>query len=377
MSTRRSIRGLIGATLFPLALSASGRTGFARTPDPDFHVYLAFGQSNMEGNGAVPAAEKLGVDARFRLMPAVDCPDLKRTKGAWTTAVPPLCRCGTGMTPADYFGRTLVDSLPAHIKVGVIVVAVAGTSIRIFDKDAYQAYVAGAPDWLRNIANEYGGNPYKVMVDLAKAAQQDGVIKGFLLHQGETDAGDSQWPNRVKTVYANLIADLGLDAAKTPLLAGDLASPSGNVAKLPSVLPNAHVISSKGLALNRDNLHFSPEGYKEFGKRYAATMLGILKKDGASGIAPPEARRGFALGHAKPGHAGQPSIEFELPHPAFVSLTAHTVTGEEIGELAGRVFPAGGHTLELAGKPLPPGICFLKMKAGAFTATRPVVLVTR
>lgn len=379
MTASPLIRGLIGATLFPLALAAMAREAIAQAPDPDFHIYLAFGQSNMEGAGAVPSAEKTGVNPRFRLMAAVDCPSLNRTKGAWSTAVPPLCRCATGMTPVDYFGRTLVDSLPANIKVGVIVVAVAGTSIKLFDKATYQAYLSdkNTADWLRNIAKEYGSNPYQTLVDLGKAAQKDGVIKGFLLHQGETDGGDPQWPNRVKTVYSDLIADLGLDAAKTPLLAGDLVSASGNVAKLPAALSNSYVIPSTGLPHLTDNLHFSPEGYKEFGKRYASVMLGILKKSGASKVARQGTLNGFALGHVMPGRAGRPSLTFELPQASFVSLMASTLGGEEIGELAGRVFPAGAHTLELAGRPLPAGICFVTMKAGAFTATRPVVLVTR
>jgi carbohydrate esterase-like sialic acid-specific acetylesterase len=96
--------------------------------DPDFHIYLAFGQSNMEGNGPIPAAEKTGVNARWKVMAAVNCTNLGRTKGSWYTAVPPLCRCNTGMTPADYFGRTLVDSLPPNITVGVINVSVAGSA---------------------------------------------------------------------------------------------------------------------------------------------------------------------------------------------------------------------------------------------------------
>ena len=43
-----------------------------------------------------------------------------RKKGQWYVAVPPLCRAWTGLTPADYFGRSLVEQLPEDIKVGVI-----------------------------------------------------------------------------------------------------------------------------------------------------------------------------------------------------------------------------------------------------------------
>lgn len=380
MTYKMKIRSLTGSALAPLVMATMSlldQNGFAQTPSPDFHIYLAFGQSNMEGNGAVPAAEKTGVNPRFQHMAAVNCPALNRTKGAWTTAVPPLCRCGTGMTPVDYFGRTLVDSLPTNIKVGVINVSVAGCAIEMFDKDKYQSYITGQADWMKNIAGEYGGNPYGTLVTLAKQAQKDGVIKGFLLHQGESGSSTNQWANEVKLIYNNLIQDLGLDAAKTPLLAGDLVNSSTMVKNLPNTLPNSYVIPSTGLGKNSDNLHFSPDGYKEFGKRYGSTMLGILKKIGTTPIAGSRSMAGFALGEGFSGQVGKVSIGFEIPQSGFVSVKAYNIGGEEIAELAGKAFPAGRHTLEFAGKPLPAGICILKMNAGAFSATRRVVLGAR
>ena len=77
-------------------------------PDPDFYVFLCFGQSNMEGNARAEIRDMNGVDERFRMMAAVDDAGRKREKGHWYTAVPPLCRANTGLTPVDYFGRTLV-----------------------------------------------------------------------------------------------------------------------------------------------------------------------------------------------------------------------------------------------------------------------------
>src|SRR4051812_18618707 len=75
--------------------------------DKKFYIFLCFGQSNMEGNAKIEAQDST-VDSRFEVLEAVDCPMLSREKGKWYTAVPPLCRCSTGLTPADYFGRTLV-----------------------------------------------------------------------------------------------------------------------------------------------------------------------------------------------------------------------------------------------------------------------------
>ncbi len=121
-----------------------------------------------------------------------------RTKGQWYTAVPPLCRCKTGLYPADYFGRTMVANLPKNIKVGVVNVSVAGCKIELFDKDNFQTYASTAPSWMTNIIKEYDGNPYAYLVEMAKLAQKDGVIKGILLHQGESNPNDSTWTLKVK-----------------------------------------------------------------------------------------------------------------------------------------------------------------------------------
>jgi hypothetical protein len=239
----------------------------------------------MEGNAKFESQDTT-VDKRFQVLQAVDCPDLKRTKGNWYTAVPPLSRCKTGLTPADYFGRSMIAQLPADVKVGVINVAVGGCKIELFDKDNYQSYVSSAPQWMIGMINQYDGNPYARLVELAKIAQKEGVIKGILLHQGESNTGDTLWPQKVNVVYSNLIRDLHLQPASVPLLAGEVvhaeqggvcASMNNIIAKLPQIIPNAHVISSKGCSDAADNLHFDAAGYRELGRRYAEKMLFLLR----------------------------------------------------------------------------------------------------
>ena len=168
--------------------------------DKNFYVFLAFGQSNMEGYPGIEEQDKGPVDERFQVLAAVDFPAQDREKGRWYTAVPPLARPGTGLGPADYFGRTLVANLPAHIRVGVINVSVAGCKIELFEKDNYTSYAATAPQWMKNTIAAYGGNPYQHLVDMAKLAQKAGVIKGILLHQGESNTGEQEWPGKVKGI---------------------------------------------------------------------------------------------------------------------------------------------------------------------------------
>src|SRR5687768_14930181 len=109
----------------------------AFSQDPDFYVFLSLGQSNMEGYAKFEPQDTVG-NSRLRVLQSVNCPELKREKGKWYTATPPMCRCKTGLTPTDYFGRTLIAALPPNVKVGIINVSVGGCKIELFDKENYQ-----------------------------------------------------------------------------------------------------------------------------------------------------------------------------------------------------------------------------------------------
>jgi len=254
--------------------------------DPDFYIFLCFGQSNMEGMGKIEEQDKT-VDSRFQVLEAVECPDLNRNKGTWYTAVPPLCRCSTGLSPVDYFGRTMVANLPENIKIGVVHVAIAGCRIELFEKGNQEAIASASNNtWTKNVLDQYNGNPYNHLVEMAKLAQKKGVIKGILFHQGESNMGDANWATKVKGVYDNLIRDLNLEAEMVPLLAGETVDAeqggifsrvNNMIDKLPETIPNSYVISSKGCPDAADNVHFSSEGYRILGKRYAEKMLTLLE----------------------------------------------------------------------------------------------------
>ena len=257
--------------------------------DPDFHIYLCFGQSNMEGNARIEDQDRENVSDRFKMMAVVDNPEMGRVKGQWYTAVPPLCRPGTGLTPADYFGRTLVETLPENVKVGVVHVAIGGCHIETFLPDSISNYVEKrAPGWMKGMLAAYDNDPYARLIEMAKLAQKDGVIKGILVHQGESNTGDPRWPGQLKKVYDNIIRDLDLQGEVVPLLVGEVvnsdrggvcASHNAVIARVPEVIPQAHVISSSGCDTAFDLLHFNAAGYRELGKRYANKMLQLLGYD--------------------------------------------------------------------------------------------------
>lgn len=290
--------------------------------DSDFHIYLSLGQSNMEGYAKIEPQDKTDVNPRFQVLAAVNCPELGREMGKWYTAIPPLCRCTTGLTPMDYFGRTMIANLPEKVKVGILNVAVGGCKIELFDKNKFESYVADSPDWLKNIVKQYDGNPYGRLVEMAQITQKKGVIKGILLHQGESNTGDTLWPQKVKIVYDNLIKDLNLDPKKVPLLSGETVNEDQNgkcgsmnkiIATLPQVIPNSYVISSKGCKAEPDFLHFNADGYRELGRRYAEKMLSLS---------------GYALSNSKEPFIVQAPLGFDALNPNIKAGKIETITYE-------------------------------------------------
>jgi len=256
--------------------------------DPNFYIFLCFGQSNMEGNAKIEPQDRQGISTRFKMMAAVDFKDTGRKTGEWYAAVPPLCRAWTGLTPADYFGRALVEQLPENVNVGVINVAVGGASIDLFDEDKAPDYIAHAAGWLQGFCKEYDNNPYRRLVELGKKAQKVGVIKGILVHQGCTNNGQKDWPERLNLVYTRMLKELNLNANDVPLLVGELMTQEDGgccyhhnaiIDTISSAIPTAYPVSSLGCKGNFDKLHFKAEGYRLLGRRYADVMMSILNKD--------------------------------------------------------------------------------------------------
>ena len=267
----------------------------AHAQDPNFYIFLCFGQSNMEGAARPEAADLASPGSRFLLMPAVDFPATDqrpaRKMGEWCEASAPLCRPNTGLTPTDWFGRTLVASLPDNIKIGVIHVAIGGIDIKGFLPDSIKEYAEKkSPSWMKGMLAAYDNNPYKRLVELAKKAQKDGVIKGILMHQGETNTGDPKWAGMVKQVYESLCGDLQLKPEEVNLYVGNIVQAGGKgvcigckkqIDELPQTIHTCQVISSDDCSNGPDRLHFDAAGYRELGCRYGeavARQLGFEPK---------------------------------------------------------------------------------------------------
>lgn len=269
-----------------LPFIAEAKVPRMQQPDKNFHIYLCLGQSNMEGAAKPEQQDLEGVSERFVVMNAVDSEKDNWMIGEWRKAVPPLVRPNTGLTPIDYFGRTLTEQLPDSIRVGVIVVAVGGIHIDAFMPDSIGSYIEHrAPGWMKDWLKAYDNDPYDRLLVMARQAKKEGIIKGILLHQGESNTGDPRWAEKVQTVYNKLLNDLHLDAEKVPLLAGEVVQANGKgvcigankmIDALPRTIKTAHVISSEGCTNGPDNLHFDAAGYRLLGRRYGECMLRLL-----------------------------------------------------------------------------------------------------
>ncbi len=266
-------------------------------PNPNFHIYIAYGQSNMAGNGDIVPSEDQATAPKNFIMLASHTANASQRSGSttqsikvgeWAAAIPPMFHAFENLSPADYFGRAMVDSLPG-VTVGIIPVAIGAVSIRAFDKDQYQSYFNGDGKDIKSWGwiNDYDGNPPGRILELAKKAKEVGVIKGFIFHQGESDGTDDNWRRTVYKTYKDIIDALDLDENEVPFVAGELLQEGNNccgsknagIAQLKNNFKKFGLASSKGLQGNgKDPYHFGRAGVIELGRRYCSEMLKLIDK---------------------------------------------------------------------------------------------------
>ena len=154
----------------------------------------------MEGWAEIEQEYFDDVTERFQMMPVLNIPTKNRVAGEWYQAFIPLSREYSGISPVNFFDRSLVKNLPENIKIGVIDVAFSA-SIDVFDEEKTEEYLnSTAPDYVKYIAKiTYDNHPYKLLIDYAKKAQKYGVIKGILFGKDKSvDKGILNWPDKLK-----------------------------------------------------------------------------------------------------------------------------------------------------------------------------------
>jgi hypothetical protein len=326
------VRNRLGASLLVLLPALS----FGANEKP-WKVFLLFGQSNMAG-GAASDAEDRKTNPRVKMLAYTNCSSQGMTYNSWYTAAPNLHGCGTGVGLGDWFGRIVADSLKTDT-IALIPCAVPGVDISFFSKNVVSSR---RKDFSIPPDNHWTG-AYPWMLERLKKAQEKGVISGILFHQGEADWSDTArklWVNRVATIVKDLKTDLGF--GDVPFVAGELRGQLNRttnesccyahnpyVATLAKTVPNGQLVSSKGLDPANDAYHLTAAGNREFGKRYAASMLGALAK--SSNVLESSASNSVEWSYSRTAHGVD--VEFSS-HQDRIELRG--VDGQILARGAGR-----------------------------------------
>jgi hypothetical protein len=234
----------------------------------NFHLYLLMGQSNMVGR------DLKGMDLQQE-NPRVLSLD---SEGKWVVAKDPLHskvgKIASGVGPGLSFATEMLKGeTDPKITIGLIPCAVGGTPLK---------------RWVK------GGDLYEQAIARARAASEDGVIKGMIWHQGESDSNEQANADSYGTRLTGMIQDLRKDLGQPelPVVVGQLgeflaltpqkhphaATVQAAIKKIPDTVPHTAFADCAGLGHKGDKLHFSAEAAKELGTRFAHAMTGLQKQ---------------------------------------------------------------------------------------------------
>jgi len=233
--------------VFTLLIVITQITSFAK----DLDVYLLIGQSNMAGRAPYSEAEAQPIEGVFLL----------NASDTWEPASNPLNRHSTirkeigmqKMGPGYGFSLAMRQANPDQ-EIGLIVNAKGGTKIE---------------EWAK------GTEFYAEAIRRTRIALKDGTLRAILWHQGEGNANDPEYLEKIQTLIHKLRADL--EAPEVPFIAGQIHT-SGDylinqlILKLPNLVPNTAVVSNQGLSAI-DRWHFDHDSILLLGQRYAEKLL--------------------------------------------------------------------------------------------------------
>jgi hypothetical protein len=137
-----------------------------------------------------------------------------------------------------------------------------------------------------------GGDLYAEALERAKFAQQSGVLKGILWHQGENDSMQKSDSVLYRVRFEGMIRDLRSDLRnpELPFLAGkigDFLSPETFpyapqirtvVEESAQRIPAYCSIESAGLCHTGDSVHFDAASAQELGRRYAEAYAAMIDR---------------------------------------------------------------------------------------------------
>ena len=229
-----------------------------RMEDLTMRSFLMIGQSNMAGRGEFGDVEDIVNPLCYMLR-----------MGRWQKMSEPINPDRSIFSGRFHSGRSLAASFADEVakhteqKVGLIPCADGGTKIA---------------QWMP------GELLFDHAVYMTKLAMRTSKLSGILWHQGESDCGSDEKVAIHKENFIKMITALRkeLNAEDVPVIIGELslktdeqwgqgdrpAKMNQNYHAIAKELPFCSVVSSEGLSLKEDMLHFDSVSLREFGKRY-------------------------------------------------------------------------------------------------------------
>jgi len=226
-------------------------------------VFIMAGQSNMAGRGIVEPEDTVSDKRIFSI----------NKDGQIIIAKEPLHFYEperTGLDCGLSFAKTLIKKIPDSVSLLIIPTAIGGSSIRQWLGDSV----------FRNV------KLFSNFLSKVEIAKQNGVIKGILWHQGESDANEKNIPlhkERLHLLFSKFRTAIG--NKELPVLLGELGSFSENPVNFNLINKTIHdyvaedknsaVISTKDLKDKGDHLHFDSKGQRTMGERFAKGYLSM------------------------------------------------------------------------------------------------------
>ena len=253
---------------FLFSSHAAGAESVPLPPKEKFHLFLLVGQSNMAGRGVVTPQDNTP-DPRVLML---------NKAGEWVPAVDPLHFAKPGAAGVGLgrsFAAAIADANPG-VTIGLIPCAVGGSPIDVWKPGAYYEPTKS--------------HPWDDALQRATLALRSGTLKGILWHQGESDSSAALAP----AYEAKLIDLIGrfrseLHAPDVPFVIGQLGKFEGspwNASRslvdqahrdIAAKIPRTAFVSAEGLKDKGDKTHFDSPSYREFGQRYAAEYLKLVR----------------------------------------------------------------------------------------------------
>lgn len=250
-------------------------------------LYILAGQSNMDGVGGwaqprhVVPEPRVVVLHRSMLFSGTDKKVRPLPDPLWVALGADRQLGDRGVGPEWGFANALLDRDP-NARIGLVKIAASGSNIERWINDP--ALPRGGADYFSNV------------VATVRRAQEDGVLRAILWHQGESNSSSRDYDQLFERMVAGYRDAFG--TPDLPVIAGTIGTgEKGGVvneglARAAARMKNVRVVSSRRTLA--DNVHYDADSQDELGRCYANALLAMQGRPQPLAITTAELRPGTA-----------------------------------------------------------------------------------